>query len=154
MKKIPKSVAGKMEKVANAVISDLKRKGYVVPVKNPDGSIQYDKYLVTKTHDGFYQVTNKTGKVYADNLNLPQTAAVLAHSMALGNLPDEKLVTLDKNYGYRAFDEDLYRAACHRSNNDVDLKILYQTRYEIAKQRKNQFKSQIMKSFRKLIAIA
>jgi len=154
MKKIPKNVVGKMEKVANAVISDLKSKGYVVPVKNPDGSIQYDKYLVIKTNNGLYQVKNKSGKIYADNLNLPQTAAVLAHNMALGNLPDEKLVTLDKNYGYRAFDEDLYRAAYHRAANDVDLKILYQTRYEIAKQRKNQFKTQIMKSFRKLIAIA
>ena len=153
MKKIPKQVAVRMEKVAKEVIADLKRRGHVVPVKNSNGTIQYDKYIISKNSNGAYNVISSTGKVYADDLNLLQTAAVIAHSLALGKLPDPTLITVDKNYGFREFDEELYRAAAKRSTNDIDRIIFYRTRCELAHERKNQFKSQIMKSFRKLIAI-
>jgi hypothetical protein len=154
MKKIPNHVANKMATVAKTVISDLKSKGYIVPIKHADGNIQYDRFIVVKMKNGCYQVKNKLGKVYADQLNLPQTAVVIAHNLALGNLPSDVLIILDRNYGYRSFDEELYRTAVIRNSNDLDKQIFYQTQYEIAHERKNRFKSQIMKSFRKLTAIA
>jgi hypothetical protein len=154
MKKIPKNIAGKIQKVAKSVILDLKKKGHIVPIKKEDGTIQYENFFVLKNDKGFYQVKNKYGRIYADNINLPQTAALLAHSLALGKSLDEKLIEIDKNYGYRAFDEDVFKAAQHRNSNDIDLKIFYQTRYDIARQKKNQFRSQIMSSFRKLTSIA
>ena len=153
MKKIPNNVYNQFQLVAKQVLTDLKSKGHVVPVREPNGSLKFEKFVVVKNDNGLYSVKSKRITHY-DNLNLPQTAAIIANNLALGQIIDVKLVNLDRDYGFKLFEEEVYRRAAKRQKNNIDQIVFYDTRKQIAKVQKQAIKDRIMKSFKKLIAIA
>lgn len=153
MKKIPDKVLVKFEALAKDVIYNLKRKGHVVPMEQEDGSIRFDDFSVRKQNN-LYCIVDKHQQVVIDQINLPQTAVVLAHGLALGKILDSEIVSLDKEYGYRLFDEEVYFSAANRKKISLDQVIFYRTRAEIARVQKGQVKTRILDSFRKLTSIA
>ena len=153
MKKIPNNVFNQFELVAKQVLTDLKGKGYVVPVHGNNGSIKFEKFSVVKNNNGRYTVFSRN-VVYFDDLNLPQTAAIIANDLALGRILDSSLVTLDRDYGFKLFEEELYEHAAKRKKNTLDQVIFYDTRKRIARAQKQALKERILKSFRKLTNIA
>jgi hypothetical protein len=104
-----------------------------------------------KTHDGFYAVTDYSGHPVADNVNLPQTAAMLANGLALGKFLDTKLLQLDREYGYALFEETLHKSIVKNSaKKSLEIYEIGMTKYLIARHKKEQHKSAIIKSFEKL----
>ena len=152
MKKIPDKVLLKFEALAKDVFSDLKRKGHVVPMQDENGSIKFEDFTVRKQNN-FYRIVGKNGTRIAENINLPQTAVLLAHDLALGKILDSSIITIDKEYGYRLFDEEVYASAANRKKNNLDQVIFYRTRSEIARVQKSRLKNRILDSFRKLTSI-
>lgn len=152
MKKISDKVLTQFENLAKNVISDLKKKGHVIPMEEKDGSIKFENFTVRK-HNNFYSIVGKNGDTIAKQINLPQTAMVLAHDLALGKILDSDIIKLDKEYGFRLFDEEVYSSAANRKKNNIDQIIFYRTRCEIARVQKGQIKSRILTSFRKLTSI-
>lgn len=152
MKKIPDRVFSKFETLAKRVLYDLKAKGHIIPVQQSDGSIKFEKFLVTKNKHGLYSVSG-SNIVYQENLNLPQSAALIANDLALGRIQDTKIIELDRDYGFKLFEEQLYQQAGKRKQNTLDQSIFYETRCSIAKTQKDALKNRILRSFKKLIDI-
>jgi hypothetical protein len=152
MKQHQTDVFDKIEVIAKHVLSNLKDKGYAVPVQEKDGSITFNGFTVRKT-DNFYSIIGKNNAIIADRINLPQSAALLANGLALGHIVDSDLIKLDTEYGYKQFDEELYLSRKKRKKNTLDQVIFYEMKYEMAKVRKNEVKNRILQSFRKLTSI-
>jgi len=153
MKKIPNKLFQKVESLAKSVLTDFQRRGYVIPVEQHDGRIKIGAYIVGKNSNGFYSVTDNRNNVYVDNLNLKQTAALIANDLALGKILDKAIIDADKTYGYRLFDQQVYENAAKRKKNTLDQDVFYETRCNIARVQKEQAKQQIFNSFRKLTSI-
>jgi hypothetical protein len=153
MKKIPTKLFQKVEDLAKSVLTDFHRRGYVIPVEQSDGRIKIGAYIVGKNSNGFYSVTDSRNNVYADNLNLKQTAALIANDLALGKILDTAIIDIDKTYGYRLFDQQVYENAAKRKKNTLDQDVFYETRCNIARVQKEQAKQQIFNLFRKLTSI-
>lgn len=153
MKKIPNKLFQKVESLAKSVLIDFQRRGYVIPVEQSDGRIKIGAYIIGKNSNGFYSVTDSRNNVYADNLNLKQTAALIANDLALGKILDKAIIDIDKTYGYKLFDEQVYENAAKRKKNTLDQDVFYETRCKIARSQKEQAKQQIINSFRKLTSI-
>ena len=100
-------VYNKFKTVAKTVKEELKRKGMIIPVKNPNGSITLDSYTIIKLKNGFYEIRDRHGETVVGNINLPQSAALMANGLALGKWLDEKIYNLDREYGYKSFERDL-----------------------------------------------
>ncbi len=152
MRKIPNSVFNQFQLVAKQVLTDFKTRGHVIPVRQPNGSIQYEKFLVSKNKNGLYSVSSKN-IVYYDTINLPQTAAIVANDLALGRIVDNQLITADRDYGFKLFEEELYQQASKRKKNTIDQVIFYDTRRQIARVHKQTIKDRIMRTFKKLTNI-
>lgn len=151
MNQITENFLDKVETLARSVKQDLKNKGVVVPSKGKDGSYRFGNYRMVKENSGFYSIFDKDGQAIATNINLPQTAAVIANDLALGKLLDIELLKLDTNYGYRDFDCELFESKCAKyQKNDPDKFLIYNTRYLIAKEQRSVFKNQILAKFDKL----
>jgi hypothetical protein len=135
------------------VLTDFHRRGYVIPVEQGDGRIRIGAYIVGKNSNGFYSVTDSRNNVYADNLNLKQTAALIANDLALGKILDKAIIDTDRTYGYRLFDQQVYENAAKRKKNTLDQDVFYETRRNIARVQKEHAKQQIFNSFRKLTSI-
>ncbi len=152
MKKIPSNIYNQFQLVARQVLTDLKKKGYVVPVPGPNGSLKFEKFTVLKNSNGLYTVRGKS-ITYFEDINLPQTAAILANNLALGKILDTSIINLDRDYGYRLFEEELYQKAINRPKNSLDQFIMYDTRKRIARAKKQEIKDRILSSFKKLTNI-
>ena len=151
MDNLPEHLIKKILHVSNEVKEEFRKKGVAIPTINDNGSISLGYYTVTKNSGGFYNVLDYSGEAIVSQLNLPQTAAMVANNLALGKFVDSKLVDKDRRYGYALFEEDQAKRALAKSNKkDLDYFDLMLTKHMIAKAKKELYKSEIVKSFEKL----
>lgn len=154
MKNIPDDLYKKFVKLSESVKNDLLKKGVVVPVKNKNGSINVGHFKIVKNNDGYYNILNRAGDIVVDQINLPQTAAVVANGLALGKFKDDELLYADKRYGFALFDETLYTRSVENSNKrSLEYFDLMLTKSVIAKAKKEKYKQDVIKSFEKLIKL-
>jgi hypothetical protein len=154
MKNIPDDLYNKIVKLSNAVKKDLLKKGVVVPVKNKNGSINVGHYKIVKTYEGYYNILNRSGDVVVDQINLPQTAAVVANGLALGKFKDDNLIDSDRRYGFALFDEILHTRSVENSNKKpLEYFDLMLTKTLIDRAKKDRYKQDVIKSFEKLIKL-
>lgn len=147
MTKNPQKIFEQVRDLADQVKHDLKKKGLVVPAKDSNGNVVVGDYRIIKK-DIFYYVYNKRNQAVTPPLNLAQTAIVIANKLALGYYVDDALVKIDRDYGYKAFDEENFTRSAERKGfveGDVS-----RIRADIARREKDRFKSQIMTEFNRL----
>jgi hypothetical protein len=147
------NIFSQVELVAKDVIRNLKNKGYVVPTKENNGAIRFENYLVKKETSGFYSVLDVNGNTYVKGLNLPQTAAIIANSLALGKILDNNLIALDRDYGYKIFDRDLFKKNTQKKTS-IDQFIYYKTQMDNAIVKAKYIKDAINRAFLKLYRLA
>jgi hypothetical protein len=147
-----KQVFTKVEKLAKEVKQNLRNKGFVVPRDNGDGTITVDKYTIVKESTGFYTIRDQHNDVIVDQINLAQTAALLANNLALKRWIDQNLVDKDRVYGYNLFEETVTKRHIESSRKraDHDHADVLDIKLGIARQRKQSAYSAILASFDKL----
>lgn len=147
-----KLVVAKVEKIARKVKDDLRQSGFVIPVNNRDGSISVDNYKIVKDKSGFYSIRDRDNDVVIKQINLPQTAAVLANKLALGRGIDTEILLDDREYGYNLFEELLSKQISEASivKKDYDRADLMSVKLRIASYKKTEAKKKITYSFEKL----
>jgi len=137
--------------LAETVKTDLRKKGIVIPVKNSDGSITLDRFTITK-QDGFYYIKDRQGEVIVDKINLPQSAILMANGLALGRWLDDRIFNLDKEYGFRMFETDLFKkhATANIKKKNLDRADMLFTKFKIAQDKLKTAKHEITSNFEKL----
>jgi hypothetical protein len=104
MKPVLKFYENLYDLVSN-VKEELRSRGYVIPVKHPNGCISMGNFFITKDSDGYYNVIDRTGRVDVNKFNLPYTAILVANTLALGKSIDNRILRSDQAYGYGASEE-------------------------------------------------
>jgi hypothetical protein len=153
MKNLNDDLLKKIAFIGKEVKQQLYQKGFVVPVKNKDGSINFGNYKMIRNQNGFYDILDFTNDIIITGINLPQTAVVLANKLALGYYKDSKLITEDKYYGYADFEEQLYKRALSRNKKSLDYFDVSLGKYSVAKDKKKLHKRAIINSYEKLIKL-
>jgi hypothetical protein len=147
-----KIVVERVERIARKVKEDLRQSGFVIPVNNRDGSISVDNYKIVKDKSGFYSIRDRDNDIIVKQINLPQTAAVLANKLALGRGIDTEILVTDREYGYNLFEELLSKQISENSiiKKDYDRAEIMSTKLKIAAYKKTEAKKKIIYSFEKL----
>ena len=154
MKEISEDLYQKILNTNREVQTELRKKGLVVPVKLPGGYVKIGDFTIVKNKCGWYNIVDAWGEILVKQINLPQTAAVLANGLALGKMLDNDLLETDRRYGYASFEESIYdRAVKSSSKKTVDCYHISSTKFSIARLKKEQYKSEIVKSFDKLLKL-
>ena len=136
----------KIVQLSNEVKQELRKKGLVVPNRNKDGSITLGSFTIVKDKENFYNILDKNGSTVLRNINLPQSAVLLANSLALGKQIDYSIVSKDRSYGFAVFEETLTKRAAGKSSSLEKWDIMT-TKNMIAQAKKNYYKEQIVLSF-------
>lgn len=137
--------------VSKEVKKNLHKKGMITPVDNPDGSITIGAYTVVRDLNGFYIIVGRGNEIVAEQINLPQTALVLANNLALGKFLDNDLLQKDRLYGYAIFEEKLLKKSLdNKSRKDLQQFELILTKYLMVKSKKEMYRESIINSFEKL----
>jgi hypothetical protein len=142
----------KVQALAIEVKEDFRAKGIVLPTKGVNGIVKLGNYTVARTDKGFYSVLDARSNLVYSQINLPQTALLLANSLALGKWVDSKLLEHDKQYGFSSFETDNYNRLSKTFLQKEDW-----TRYdallikqEAAQERAEESKNFVLRLFEKL----
>jgi hypothetical protein len=150
MNTIPEELYNKIKKLSDQVRNELKTKGLVVPIQNDDGTTTIGKYTILKEFDGCYSILDNWDDTVVTGINLPQTAIIIANRLALNHYRDDKLIEIDRQYGYANFEEALYKRGMQKNSDKFDI---YLSKYNQANNKKKSNKTYIVHSFQKLIKL-
>jgi hypothetical protein len=154
MKISPEKLYQKIQDLAKKVRNDFRRKGLIIPTKNDKDTIRVGRYLIKRKENEFYAVISVDGEVMADQLNLPQTAALIANQLALKQQFDRQLIEKDRDYGYACFEDQLYTRAKERMLTDPNYNDIKVSKYHESGERAEELKKSIISQFEKLNKIA
>lgn len=147
MPPISKDLYTKILSITDEVKKKFYSKGYIIPIHHKDNSISLGPYIVSKDAKGFYEIVDINGTLIFSQINLPQTAILVANNLALGKFTDQSLLQKDRNYGYALFDEQVHRRLTTKKSKNFEL---MSTKASVAKAKKEYYKKNILKSFEKL----
>ncbi len=143
----------KIKQLDRSVKADLRRQGIVIPKKYKDGSIGVGRYRIVKENTGFYSILDYRNETIIEQINLPQTAAILANKLALGKFLDDQILNSDRRYGHALFEETLHKNLAEKNikKNKLDEADLFYTKAKISKYKKDKFKKEINSGYEKLL---
>jgi len=153
MKPLTDDLYKKLATLGRNVKQQLRQKGFVIPVENTDGTVSFDRFTVVHKTNGFYTILDHTHEAVVDQINLPQTAVILANNLALGKSKDDQLINQDRAYGYAEFEEQVYKRAVKRKDTSLVHFDVSQNKYSAAMAKRKMFKNTIMTSFEKLVKL-
>jgi hypothetical protein len=79
--KINNQLFKKIEQLAEGVKKDFQSKGLIIPVKESDGSVKFNNYTIVRDQSGFYSIISSSDITIISNINLPQSAIILANAL-------------------------------------------------------------------------
>lgn len=131
--------------------TDLQVKGLAIPSKSDD-TVKIGNFFVVKHPDGYHCIHDQSNAVLFDQINLLQTAILIANSLAVGKKPELSIVEHDKRYGYNRFNVQNYSrlAQSFSKKNDWDRYESAVIKKETSKEKAELSKNYIIKSFEKL----
>lgn len=149
------SLYSKITELNSATKNKLLKKGFVVPIQLKTGNIKIGHYVVQKNSNDFFEIINQKNNDTITNINLPQSAFVIANKLALGRWLDYDILNLDKQYGYAFFDEQVHLKSKAKSlkSKDYGRADIMIDKIEKAKNKKDYFKKLINENFQKLLNI-
>jgi hypothetical protein len=153
MKNNADKIYKKIQQLNQDVKKNLRSRGVVVPSRHKDGSIQVGRYKIKREDSGFYSILDNRNEFVVAQINLPQTAAIIANSLALGKFLDEEILKADRSYGHALFEEVLQKKIAEtslRSKNLDRAEVMY-TKSSVSKYRKERCKKAIVIGFDKLM---
>lgn len=130
----------------------LKSKGFVVPVKKSNDEIIIGDFRIIKNKEKLYNVVDKFNNVKVENINLPQTAILVANTLALGRSINTTLLTIDREYGYNLFEDHYYKQIKENmiKQKDWDRAEILETKRLEASVKANSAKKTVLRHYSKL----
>lgn len=149
-----KNIYPKLEKLAHKVHADFRKQGVSIPFYADDGALSVYGYRVIHETNGKYSITDVTSHVVVADINLAQTAMLLANSLSLGRWLDTDLINIDRQYGYQLFEKCLFKQsqATSMSRKNYDRAEWLGDKYNIANRKATTLKQRIDVEFGKLNA--
>lgn len=153
--KNPTELYKKIEQLNLEVKKNLERKGLVVPIHQSNGTIKIGYYYVKKVPSGLYTISDVSNHILVADINLPQTAILIANKLALGKWLDKDLIMQDKKYGFAVFEEILHKSSAKKllKKKNFEKAELIQLKASIALAKRQKYKESIISDFEKLISV-
>jgi hypothetical protein len=99
-----------LEHMMRHIQSSFRQQGVAIPYPVPQG-ISLDNYYIVKNRDAFYTIYDSHNRVVVDQINLPETAILVANDLSVGRMINNDLLDKDTKYGYLVFKQQI----CNRS---------------------------------------
>jgi len=108
MTKLSNKIYQKIHNLNRDVKDKLRRRGFVSPILQSDGSIIVGQFRIKKNQNNFFDIEDKDQKKIIFDINLPESAILIANDLALTNCLNSVKISIDKQYGYVLFDITRY----------------------------------------------
>lgn len=149
-KQIPERLYRQVVNLSNEVRNAFRKKGIAVPSKTKEG-IRLGRFTVVQENTGFYYIKDFKGEVWYKNINLQQSAILVANDLELGRFVKTEILKLDSQYGWASFEEDYHKKSVARLKiKNPDQSDIRSAKHKINLSKKNLYKAEIARHFKKL----
>lgn len=83
----------------------FKNRGIAIPTSDEQGNVKIGKFLIKRSNSGQFQIIDHLGQTFYKNINLPQTAILVANCLATEQRVDDRVLRHDQKYGTKMFDD-------------------------------------------------
>lgn len=149
--KIESRIFNQIANIALRTKKEFREIGVVIPTTNERGQIKIGRYIIDKNSKGYF-IQNSYGEVVYSEINLPQTALLVANSLALGKVVNQNILNYDIQHGFSEFEELNYQRLSKNLMQKKDWER-YQAiliKQELAQERAEFAKKEIQRAFAKL----
>ena len=108
MTKILNKIYQKIQNINRDVKEKLRRRGFISPIRQSDGSIVVGQYIIKRNQNSFFNILDKDQNILFVNINLAESAILIANELALTNCLHSSKLSIDQQYGYVMFDIKRY----------------------------------------------
>jgi hypothetical protein len=103
--KVNNQVYENIVKLTKNTRDSFKSRGIILPTIDDDGNVNVGKFIIKRNNDGQFQIADRLGQTFYKNINLPQTAILVANCLATKKRVDNKVLHHDQRYGTKMFDD-------------------------------------------------
>lgn len=149
--KIESRIFNQIANIALRTKEEFREIGVVIPTTNERGRIKIGRYIIDKNSKGYF-IQNSYDEVVYSEINLPQTALLVANSLALGKVVNQNILNYDIQHGFSEFEELNYQRLSKNLMHKKDWER-YQAiliKQELAQERAEFAKKEIQRAFAKL----
>lgn len=141
--------------LTNQTRDSFKNRGMAIPTSDGQGNIKIGKYTIIYNKDGNYQINDHHGQTFYKNINLPQTAILIANALATKQRVDDRVLRHDQTYGTKMFDDINYTRLSkiylkqHQLKKYLDMSM----QSDYAADQANRARDAIIKTYKKLFQL-
>jgi hypothetical protein len=142
----------KLVNLTRSTKNSLRVKGIAIPSKIDDNNIKIGDYVIVKNTENYYSVLDQNRSIVYDQINLPQTAIILANALAVGKKPELAIIEQDSRYGFNIFNTQNYSrlAKSLSKKGDWDRYDSILIKKESSKEKADVARNYIVRTFEKL----
>jgi len=118
------------------------------------GNIAIVPKKATETRYNYVIADMIEAKVLYEDINLKQTAIMIAHYLADGNNPPKNILDQDREFASKLFEISNFKRMQKeaRKDNDEDLEFVYETKFLQANRKADEIKQSIQSNFNSLFS--
>jgi len=118
------------------------------------GNIAIVPKKATETRYNYVIADMIEAKVLYEDINLKQTAIMIAHYLADGNNPPKNILDQDREFASKLFDISNFKRMQKeaRKDSDEDLEFVYETKFLQANRKADEIKQSIQSNFNSLFS--
>jgi hypothetical protein len=141
----------KLNALSDNLKGQLRKKGFIIPIKKSDGSILISSYKIVKT-ENLFAVLDRYDNIIVKNINLPQSAILIANDLGLKKLSFQQILEKDCRYGQCSFDKLNLKLVISKTK-DHDRKEILREKIVTSNLLKEKYKQEIHEGFINLLKI-
>jgi hypothetical protein len=141
----------KLNALSDNLKGQLRKKGFIIPIKKSDGSIQISSYKIVKT-ENLFAVLDRYDNIIVKNINLPQSAILIANDLGLKKSSFQQILEKDCRYGQCSFDKLNLKLVISKTK-DHDRKEILREKIVTSNLLKEKYKQEILEGFINLLKI-
>lgn len=149
------NVYNRIVNLTQKVCEDFKKRGIAIPIRDKKGNIKVGKYLIVRNSEGQYKIVNDRFEILYNNINLPQTAILVANSLATNQNVNKEVLRQDLVYGTKMFDDINYTrlSKIYLSQRKFKQSVNMSIQSDYAADLANRARDAVIKTYEKLFRL-
>lgn len=153
--KVNNQVYEDIVKLTKNARDNFKSRGIALPTSDEQGNVKIGKFVIKRANNGQFTIIDHLGQTFYKNINLPQTAILVANCLATQHRVDDQVLKQDQRYGTKMFDDLNYTrlSKIYLKQRKFSQSVNMSIQSDYAADQANRARDAVMKTYKKLFEL-
>lgn len=134
---------------------NFKSRGIAIPTSDNKGNVKIGKFVIKRANNGQFTIIDHLGQTFYKNINLPQTAILVANCLATEQRVNDQVLKHDQRYGTKMFDDLNYTrlSKIYLKQRKFSQSVNMSIQSDYAADQANRARDAVVKTYKKLFEL-